>query len=92
MTLDDMKKYLRVEPEVTEDDALIESLVFAATDYVQRQTGKSYDGTQEIWNLVVKMLVAHWYENRGAEVSGNLSRISHSVDALVNHIATCGDY
>lgn len=99
MTIEDLKLYLRVDGN--EDDALIESLLTAATSYIQRTTGKtkiviagieSDIATDEPYNTCIKMLVAHWYENRGVEVIGALTGISHSVDALIAHISLCGDY
>ena len=102
MTLDDVKLYLRVD--TSDDDALIQSLITAAETYIKQQTGKTKKivgaeetdiSTDDLYNLCVKLLVAHWYENRGVETGGGrvaVTKISHSVDALVNHIAMCGDY
>jgi len=106
MTLEDAKIYLRVD--VDDDDDLIQALITAAESYLKEQTGKTKMvididpetetlvttdiRTSELWNLAVKLLVAHWYENRGVEIPGNLTKINHSVDALAHHIAMCGDY
>jgi uncharacterized phage protein (predicted DNA packaging) len=106
MTLEEAKNYLRVDTD--DDDALIRALITAAESYVKQQTGKIkkivvVDGeptetdiaTDELYNLCVKLLLAHWYENRGVEKASSrntIAKISHSVDALVNHIAMCGDY
>ena len=107
MTLDDAKLYLRVDTD--DDDTLIQALITAAESYINQQTGKTkrivgidqngqpiYEDIKEseLWKLAVKLLLAHWYENRGVETSGKVTttKISHSVDALVNHIAMCGDY
>jgi|SRR5690554_3397441 len=105
MTLEDAKIYLRVDAD--DDDDLIQTLITAAESYINEQTGKTkmitgtdedgepiYEGINEseLWKLAVKLLLAHWYENRGVEIPGNLTKINHSVDALVHHIAMCGDY
>lgn len=105
MTLEDLKTYLRIDG--SDDDVLIQSLMTAASSYIKKTTGKTQiitganeDGTpvladittDELWCLTVKLMVAHWYENRGVEIPGTLTKISHSVDALINHIAMCGDY
>lgn len=105
ITVDDLKTYLRVDG--TAEDALLASLLAAATSYIDKQTGKtqvktSVDAsgapvyaaisTSELYNTCVKLMVAHWYENRGVEIAGSLTRITHSVDALVQHISMCGDY
>lgn len=94
-----MKLYLRID-NVDEDD-LIESFMKAAADYIKRMTGKTKVvvnsveadiSTDELYNTCLKMLVSHWYDNRGAEISGSTTQISYSVNAIVVHIATCGDY
>lgn len=107
MTLEEAKNYLRVDTD--DDDVLIQALITAAESYINQQTGKTkrivgidqngqpiYEDIKEseLWKLAVKLLLAHWYENRGVETSGKVTttKISHSVDALVNHIAMCGDY
>lgn len=108
MTLEEAKNYLRVDTD--DDDALIQALITAAESYINQQTGKTKmivgtgeDGQpvykdikeSELWKLAVKLLLAHWYENRGVEKASSrntIAKISHSVDALVNHIALCGDY
>lgn len=108
MTLEEAKLYLRVDTD--DDDALIQALITAAESYIAQQTGKTktlvgadengqpiYEDIKEseLWELAVKLLLAHWYENRGVEKASSrntIAKISHSVDALVNHIAMCGDY
>ena len=63
MTLDEVKVYLKLDDDLTEDDELITGLIDAAKTYIEDSTGKSYQDTQ-LYNLAVKMIVAHWYENR----------------------------
>lgn len=106
MTLEDAKLYLRVDGD--EEDNQIQTLMTAAESYVRQQTGKTkkivaVDGeptetdiaSDALYTLCVKLLLAHWYENRGVEKASSrntIAKISHSVDALVNHISMCGDY
>jgi uncharacterized phage protein (predicted DNA packaging) len=91
MTLDDVKKYIRVDS--SDDDALIQSQIVAATKYIERTTGKECKQDDEVWDSAIRMLVCHWYENRGAEITGTIStKISHTLDALINHISMCSDY
>ena len=63
MTLNEVKVYLKLDDDLTEDDELITGLIDAAKTYIEDSTGKSYQDTQ-LYNLAVKMIVAHWYENR----------------------------
>ena len=90
MDLTTAKKYLRVNASA--DDAFITSLIAAAIAYLEGQTGKTYAAATGVWDVAVQILVAHWYDNRVIETPGTVSKISHSLDALVNHIALNGDY
>ena len=105
MTLDEAKKYLRID--ATDEDDLILSLITAATGYINGQTGKTQvktgiggDGlptyadisTDALYNLIIKQMITHWFDNRAVETPGQISKISYSVDAIINHIALCGDY
>lgn len=93
MTLNDVKNYLRVDSDLTEDDTLIQTLIDGAKLYITQQTGKTYvdDG---LYNQAVKFLVSHWYENRELNPSkpGTLAEFPHSLSALINHISICSDY
>lgn len=93
MILDDVKNYLRVDDDLTEDDAQINSLIAAAKSYISQQTGKTYVD-DDLYNQAVKLLVCHWYENRELNPSkpGTLAEFPHSLSALINHIATCSVY
>lgn len=96
VTLEQAKNYLKVDEDITDDDELISSLISAADDYVERTTGKtnSGDNSSSLYDLCVKMLVAHWYENRAVYSAkpGAINDIPHTVTALLIHIAQCSDY
>ena len=98
-TIDEMKLYLRVTD--TAEDELINTFIAAADNYILRQTGKTTVLTgeeyvdihsDETFLVCLKLLVAHWYENRGIISPTATNKINHTVDALVNHISMCGDY
>lgn len=93
MTLEEAKLYMRVDDDT--DDALITSLLAAAQQYVERKTGKIYKPEDELWNLCIKQLVIHWYENREVQATStrnNLVTIDHTAEAIISHISLCGDY
>ena len=95
MELATMKSYLKVDD--TSEDTLITALISAAESYVKQTTGKTLKGTanintDELYNLCVKLMVAHWFENRAVQAQTQLNDFSFSVQALINHIAMCGDY
>jgi len=110
MTLEEAKLYLRVDGD-EEDTLIQSLIDAAETYLARQtgkaeviithndpETGLPVWAdirTDALWNLAVKLFLAHWYENRGVEKASsraNIAKISHSVDALVNHISMCGDY
>lgn len=105
MDLISLKKYLRIEH--SEDDLELTAMMGAAEAYINGQTGKTEvqtgvdaDGeptyspitNSDLYCLAVKLVVSHWYTNRGIETPGTSTKFGHSFDAIVNHISLCGDY
>ena len=95
MTLAAIKDYLKIDG--TDEDVLLTSLISAAESFIQQTTGKTLKGTanistDELYNLCVKLMVAHWFENRAVQANTQLNDFSFSVQALINHISLCGDY
>lgn len=93
MNLQEVKNYLRVDEDIIEDDELIKSLIESAKQYIEFQTGKKYKEFG-IWNIAIKILVLHWYDNRtiNPNKTGSLSEYPHSISAMINHISLCSDY
>lgn len=95
MELTDIKEFLKIDNDA--EDALLDSLLVAAESYIKQTTGKTLKGTaaintDELYNLCVKLMVAHWYENRAVQSPTSLVNFDYSVQALINHISLCGDY
>jgi uncharacterized phage protein (predicted DNA packaging) len=93
MTLDDVKNYIKVDSDLTDDDVLIQSLMDAAQEYIVNQTGKQYNN-DKVWDVCICLLVSHWYDNRqlNPAKTGNLAEYPHSVTALITHISLCSAY
>ncbi len=91
LTLEEAKLYLRVESNVTVEDDLISALILAASEYVTNATGK-VESDSEIIKLCEKILVAHWYENRGVATTANIIEIPHTVKAILSHIKLSSAY
>lgn len=93
VTLGEAKNYLKVDADITEDDELITSLIGAAEGYIEQCTGKRNDDNAT-YDLAIKLLVAHWYENRQTynPKPGTLSELPHSITALIQHIASAQAY
>ena len=100
MELAEAKLYLRVDG--TADDDTITGMITAAAKYIDGQTGKTEVKTgTDTWGAITadalyilanKIMIAHWYENRGIVTPGTVNNIPRSADAIINHIAMCGDY
>jgi len=89
LALPEVKLFLRVDHD--EEDALIESIMGAAREYAEKSTGKTYNDTP-LWDLLVKQITAHWYENRNpVAIGGAPAEIPYTLRCLLTHIATRGD-
>ncbi len=67
LTLSEAKQWLRLEEGDTAEDALLQSLITAATEYVRNAApvGLRLEGNP-IAGLLARVLVTDWYENRGS--------------------------
>lgn len=82
MLLTDVKLYLRVD-DYTEDE-VIQGMIDAAKQYIQTGTGVTFDETNARHLLTLKMIVAHWYDNRG--LIGNTTELPFTVTAQLLQI------
>ena len=82
MLLNDVKLYLRVD-DYTEDE-VIQGMIDAAKQYIQMGTGVAFDETNARHLLTLKMIVAHWYDNRG--LVGNTTELPFTVTAQLLQI------
>nr|DAX22806.1 MAG TPA: head tail connector [Caudoviricetes sp.] len=82
MLLTDVKLYLRVD-DYTEDE-VIQGMIDAAKQYIQTGTGVTFDETNARHLLTLKMIVAHWYDNRG--LVGNTTELPFTVTAQLLQI------
>lgn len=93
VTLEQVKNYLKVDTDITDDDELITGLIAGANGYIEQCTGKR-NNDDPTYDLCTELLVAHWYENRATfyPKPGNLSELPHSITALIQHIALAAHY
>lgn len=82
--LDSVKDYLRIQDD--EEDAQVYSLILAAKNYL-KNAGVEERENDELYNLVIKMIVSSMYENRS---SGNPS-FCLSLQSLIIQLACSGD-
>ena len=105
LSIEDMKIYLRVDSD--NEDSLIEAQMLAADKYISGKLSKNqvYLSTGEdgvkvygplaedvLYQQCIKLMVAHWYENREIVTAGVSTGIQHTVDSILTHIEGCGDY
>ncbi|HEY5576211.1 MAG TPA: head-tail connector protein [Clostridiaceae bacterium] len=80
MELEELKLFLRVDG--TEEDALISSLQLAAEVYLAN-AGVVKDYANDLYTLVVRLLVTHWYENRETFINMKSTKIDFSIETIL---------
>lgn len=82
LSLSEAKEHLRIGFDT--DDAYIQSLIDAATDYVSA-IGVGFDSPpQPAVVHAVKLLISHWFSNRDAAGTEPSRAIAFGVDALLS--------
>ena len=93
VTLEDLKNYLKVDADITEDDELLKSMMAAAVDYIEQLTGKKFNEDAELFNIAERELILQWYENRTSYTTKtNMNELPHSLSAILRHIALAQHY
>lgn len=93
LTLEDIKKQLRIEPDFTDDDALLIRYGDSAESVILNITGRTYEELKsmnrlgddipaDIWEATV-MLVTLSYEQRSPVSMQNMNAIPYSFDMKV---------
>jgi len=81
MELQEVKEYLRVDS--ADDDNLIGLLITAADQYLKK-SGCDESTDPELYGLAQKLLISHWYENRGVVLVGTVSKsFEFSLQSLI---------
>lgn len=82
MDISKIKKYLRVDH--SEEDDIIEGFVIAAKQYLTN-AGVEEQPENELYNIVVQMLTALFYESRGTN-----TKIPHVVNNFIVQLSCKG--
>lgn len=89
--LERFKLYAHVDH--ADDDQLIQSLIAAADTAVRDMTGKVPPGeTDELFDVAILQLSAHWYENRTPVTDTATNEVPFTLQVLLNHIALSSRY
>lgn len=89
MTLEEVKKYLRIDYE--DDDDILLELITISDNYIESCVGNAYKVDEKAINLaklLQKKLISDMYENRGREISNNSKRdtiVTTILDKLSNY-------
>lgn len=67
VTLEEIKQYLRLEQDYTEEDNFLMLLEKSSEQYLKNSTGKVFDNTNELAKLVCLIWICDRYENRSSE-------------------------
>lgn len=91
VTLLEAKEWLRVDFD--EDDSLIDSLIVAAEMYLKNATNKTFDSSNELAKIFIRVLVTDWYENREYEMEGKTAsiRVRHTIQSILNQLLYSGN-
>jgi uncharacterized phage protein (predicted DNA packaging) len=66
LTKEQAKRYLRIEPDYTDEDEDITSLIAFSKEYIKGATGLD-ETDSETYRLAQKMIICDKYTNRGGE-------------------------
>ena len=88
-----IKNYLRIDDDITSDDEILQELISASKAYISRSTGKKFINDDSVMQMLVKLLVSHWYTNRNAmNGKANSAEIPHTITTILNHIEISSSY
>lgn len=88
ITLEEVKQYLRLETDYTEEDTLLNLLINAAEKQLTNATEMQFDNTNELAKLYCLVLISNWYENR--EYVGKVSeKIRFTIQSILTQLKYC---
>lgn len=84
-----LSEYIKFDGE---DENLVVSLYSAAVEKAEKETGKVFvieedEPESQLYWLAIEMIVAHWYDNRGAVTEKPMNDIPMSAKELLSFIA-----
>ena len=82
--LEDVKSYGRIDGD--EDDALLAGLTGAAEEYLSNAGVTPENASASLYQLAVKGIVLHWYENRAAVDGGSPKDFEPGVRMVINQL------
>lgn len=90
LTLEEVKQFLRLEQDYTEEDILLTALRDTAEEYLKNATGAIFDSTNPLAKLFVQVLICDWYENRSFMVEGKTSeKVRFTIQTILAQLKYC---
>jgi uncharacterized phage protein (predicted DNA packaging) len=86
--LSDIKNYLRIDHDV--DDTFLTSLIETAKAFVEEKTGVKYIAGDNVYELAIKCVVAHFYDKRESVTDKEKEIVPYTMDCLLAHIGVRG--
>ena len=87
--LSDIKNYLRIDNN--EEDADLTSLIQTAKSFIKEKTGVEYKDGDDIYELAIKHVVAHFYDKRESVSEKSNAIVPYTMDCLISHIGIRGN-
>ena len=87
VALEDIKTHLRLDPDATDEDVYLTSLIIAARRMVERETQRTIvgpaptivDDDLEVAKHAIRLIVGNWYANREPVTDGKVMELPHSL-------------
>ena len=87
-TLEAVKAYMKAEDE---EDFLVQELMDAAAEYLAASGVHETEDNAGRYDLAVKGLCLHWYDNRGSVLTGTMvTDIPLGLRAVINQLKSAG--
>nr|UVM81369.1 MAG: head-tail connector protein [Bacteriophage sp.] len=82
---EEIKQFSRVDDPG--EKGLLDSLEISAKTYLKNAGVNTPTETNEFYNLAIKILVTHWYDNR--EPIGKANKLAYSLDSIIAQLKYC---
>lgn len=90
ISTDEIKSYLRITH--TKDDSFITGLIDIAKAYIKEQTGVEYIQNDFVYELALRLMIAHFYNNRSPVSEKTVSAVPFSLESMLIHLRIRGAF
>lgn len=88
ITKENIKLYLRIDYD--KEDSLIEELIENAQTLIEESTGVKYVDGDKTYELLIKFLVQHYYDNRSSISEKAVNEVPYTITELMRKIGVRG--